>query len=147
MSASSVYRDDVVCARGQCGFQKPIVRLVPDDAEFSQWMAEATDIHNLSDEIGPVTKHVGIFLKYGGTCPCLNQGGARQFEDQGRRVVLSWKRGEFQDAGVKNDSQGRAWRDAMPANVAWLRRTRPLPVRSWSCRGFRDARAPARERV
>ena len=43
---------------------------------------------------------------------------ARKFEDERRRVVLGREGRELQNAGVKDDSQGRVWRVAVPARVA-----------------------------
>jgi hypothetical protein len=62
--------------------------------------------------------------------------------DERRRVALGWERREFQNAGVKDDSQGRAWRVEAPVRAAWLRRAQALLLRSWHCRGSAGALVP-----
>jgi len=142
-----IHCDDEVSADRQRAFQKPIVWFVANDAEFGQRMADTAAFDKFSDEIWLVTQHVSVLLKDGGTGPCFDEAAARELKDECGRVVLARKRGELQNAGIKNDSQGTAWRDVMPARVAYLPRTQPPPVRSGSCRGSRGARAPAPERA
>lgn len=80
-----------------------------------------------------------------GTNPLMT--GVRELIDQRRRVVLGREGRELQNAGVKDDSQGRAWRVAAPVRGAWPRRTQPPRLRSWPCPGFGDALAPAPEKA
>ena len=134
-------------ARGEGAFQKTVVWLVTDDAQFGQRVTHSAALDDFSDEFRLVTQYVRIFLENSGADPRLNQAGPRQLKDECGRVVLAGKRGELQNAGVKNDSQDTAWRDAEPAHVVWLRRTEPHLVRSSSCHGFRDVPVPMLRRA
>ncbi len=71
MSASRVHRDDEVGAGGKRALQKTVVRLVTNNAKFSQRMAEATTLHNFRDKISSFAKHISVFFKYGWTGPRL----------------------------------------------------------------------------
>src|SRR5947209_6242183 len=99
-----------------------------NDTQFSQRMTQLAGLDNFSNEIWPVSEDVRVFLEHGRAHPRLDQAATRELEDKCRRVILAGECGEFQDAGVKNDSQDRAWRDATRASAAWLRRTPPLPL-------------------
>ena len=138
-----VYRDDKLGACRQRAFEKTVVGFVPDDTELGERLTDGEALDNVSDEFRVVTKNVCVLLEDRRTDPRLNQAGARKFEDERRRVVLGRESRELQNAGVKDDSQGRAWRVAAPARVAWLRRTQPPRLRSLSCRGFGGVLAPA----
>jgi hypothetical protein len=48
-----------------------------------------------------IGEDVGALIERGGRRPCFDQTGTREFEDEGRGVVLGRKRGELQNAGVK----------------------------------------------
>jgi hypothetical protein len=140
---SRVHRDDELRAYRRSAFQEAIVGLVPNDAQIGQRIADVKTFDNLSDEFRMVAQYVRVFLEDRRTDPRLNQGGVCEFKDESGRVVLPRKRSELQNAGVKNDSQGMAWRVAVPARVAWLRRTQPPRVRSSSCRGSGGVLSPA----
>lgn len=145
--ARGVDGDDEISAGRERALQKTIVWFVANDAEFRQRMAQAAGLSDFSNKFGMITQYVRIFFQHRGTCPQLNQARARQLENERRCVVFARERRELENAGVKNDSQGKAWHDAMPGHVAWFQRTRRPLARSSSCRDFRDARGPTPERV
>ena len=105
VSGSGVDGDDKIGVGRERAFQKTVVGLMPDDAQFGQGMANTTVLHNFGHEIRPVSQHVRVFLQHRGAGPGLSQTSTRQLKDQGRGVVLAGERGELQDAGVKNDFQ------------------------------------------
>jgi hypothetical protein len=117
---------------------------VTNHAEFRQRVAHVARLNNLCNEIGLVAEYVAVLFENGWTCPRFDQARSREFEDQCRSVVLARKGGEFQNAGVKNDSQGTASLGATLVLVVWLPRMQRLRVQSWSCRGFHGA--PGRSR-
>jgi len=67
------------------------------------------------------------------------RGSSRQPQRRTR-----WSRPETSRVSgcVKDDSQGRAWRVAVPAPVAWSRPTPPPRLRSSSCHGCGGVLAP-----
>jgi hypothetical protein len=95
------------------------------DTELGQWIADGEALDSLSDEFRVVAQDVCVLFEYGRTDPRLDEASARGFVDERRCVALGWERRELQNGGVKDDSQGRAWRVEEPVRVAWLRRTQP----------------------
>jgi hypothetical protein len=142
VSWSGVHRDDELRACRQGAFEEAIVRLVPDDAQFGQRIADEKAINDLNDEFRMIAQYIRVLLEDRRTDSRLNQVGVCEFKNQRGRVVLGWERGELQNARVKNDSQGMAWRVAVRARVAWLRRTQPPRLRSSLCRGFGGVPSP-----
>ena len=58
-----------------------------------------------------IREDVRVLLEDGGAGPRLEQSSLDELEDQRGCVVLALESGELQNAGVKNDFQGRARRD------------------------------------
>ena len=115
---------------------------MPDDAEFGQGIAHREALDDFSDEFRVIAENVRVLFQDGRSNPRLNETGSRELVDQCRGVVLEREGRELQNAGVKDDSQGRAWRAAAPVRVVSFRRTQPPRLRSWSCRGSGGALVP-----
>ena len=98
---SGVHRDDELRACRQRAFQKAVVGLVPDDAQFGQRIADEEALDNLSDELRVVAQDIRVLLEDRRTDPRLNQVGACEFKDERGRVVLAREGGELQNAGSK----------------------------------------------
>jgi hypothetical protein len=105
--------------------EKTGVRFVPDDTEPGQRIARRQALDDFSDEFWMVAEDVRVLFEDGWTRPRLDQTGARELVDECRGVVVGREGRELQNAGVKDDSLGRAWRVAAPVRVAWFRRTQP----------------------
>jgi len=75
---SGVHRDDELGACRQRAFQKAVVGLVPDDAQFGQRVADGKALDDLRDELRMVAQDVRVLLEDRRTDPRLNQAGARK---------------------------------------------------------------------
>src|ERR1019366_3041931 len=71
------------------------------------------------------------------------QPGPTEFHNQCGGIVRSGKSGELQDAGVKNELQGKVWPGARKFRGVCLRRTRWLASRSRTFRRCACAPPPA----
>jgi hypothetical protein len=142
VTGSSIHRDDELRVRGKRAFEKTIIWFVADDTELGQRIAHREALDNFSDELWMIAEDVRVLFQDGWADPSLDKTGAREFVDQCRGVVLGREGRELQNAGVKDDSQGRAWRVAAPVRVASFRRTQPPRPRSSPCRGSGGAHGP-----
>jgi hypothetical protein len=77
VSWSGVQSDDELRACGQGAFQETIVRLVPDDAQFGQRIADEKAIDDLNDEFRMIAQYIRVLLEDRRTDPRLNQVGVR----------------------------------------------------------------------
>jgi hypothetical protein len=146
MSGSGVDSDDVVGVYCKGALQESVIWFVPDDAQLGERIADTAAFDDFSNEIWIVAEHIAVFLENRRTRPSLDQSGSDKLKNERGDVVSRRESSQFQDAGIKNDSQDKAWRDATSARVASIPRMRPLLARSWSCCGLLGAleRAPAR---
>lgn len=111
----SIHCYDVIRVNSKGAFQEPVVRFVPDNAQFGQRMTYPTTLHDFSHKFRLVTEHVGVFLKDCRARPSLDQTRPSEFKYERRCVVPGGKRGQLQDARIKDDSQDTVWRDATRA--------------------------------
>ena len=81
MPRSCIDRDDVVRIRSQSAFEKPVVRLMPNHAQFRQRVARKKTLDNFGDQLRVIAENVGVFLENRGRNPRLNQVGVHQLVD------------------------------------------------------------------
>jgi hypothetical protein len=105
-----VHGDDEFRFRCERVFQEPVVRFVPDDTELGQRIADWEALDDFSDEFGMIAEDVRLLFEDGRADPRLEQTRTYELVDERRRVVVGREGRELQNAGVKDDSQGRAWR-------------------------------------
>ena len=134
MSARRVDRDEIVRINRQCTFQKAIVRFVFNPVDFGQRKAQLKMFLNQREQFGFTGKHRGIFIKYRVRKPAFQSLLPAKPDNQIRRVVWIWKRGELQHAGIKNDFQDKAWPGAGPVPGALTPRNQSPPDPSSSFR-------------
>jgi len=100
---------------------------MPDDTELGQRIAHGKALDDFSDKFRVVAEDVRVLFEDGRADPRLDQTGACELVDECLGIVLGREGRELQNAGVKDDSHGRAWRlglvellQAMPVALALL---------------------------
>ena len=144
MSPSRVHSNDAVGVSRKSALEESVIWFVPDDAQFGERIADAAAFDDFSNEIWVIAEDISVFLENRRTRPSLNQSGPDKLKNERRDVVPRRESSQLQDAGVKDDSQDKAWRDATSARVASIPQMRSLLARSWFCCGSPGAleRAP-----
>lgn len=130
MTARCVDRDQKIRFYRQRAFQKTIVRLVPDDGEFSKRITRMQTFDDAGQKIRLVLENLRGFLNHGRRRPKFHQASKAQFNYHRRWIHRSRQRGQLQSASVKNESQGRVWLAATPERDVSVPRIRSLPRRS-----------------
>jgi len=72
MSGSRVDGDDVVGVSRKGALEESIIWFVPDDAQFSEGIADTATFDDFGNEIWIVAEHVSVFFKNRRTCPSLD---------------------------------------------------------------------------
>jgi hypothetical protein len=103
-----VHRDDELRVCAKRALEKTVVGFVPDDTELGQRIAHREALDNYSDELWMIAEDVRVLFQDGWADSGLDQTGAREFVEQCRGVVLGREGRGLQNAGVKDDLQGRA---------------------------------------
>jgi hypothetical protein len=100
-------------------------------------------LDNFNNELWMIAEDVRVIFQDRWADPRIDQTGACELVDERRGVVLGREGRELQNAGVKDDSEGKVWLVATPVRVARFRRTQPPRLRSCFSRGSGSALAPA----
>ena len=147
MSGSGVDSDDVIGISREGALEESIIWFVPDDAQFGERIADTAAFDDFSNELWIVAEHISVFLENRRTRPSLDQSGSDKLKNERGDVVPVRESGQLEDAGIKDDSQDKAWPDATSARVASIPGMRSLLARSWFYCGLLDALEQALVRV
>lgn len=147
MPARRVDRDDEVGGHGQRTFQKTIVRRVTDDIQFSQRITRFDSENDALQQIGIFRENFLILLNHRGRSPSVNDFRQAKLHNQSRRIDRIGQSRKLEDASIKDDFQGKAWRGAARGNGDFFPHRPPLPRRSSCDPRSRDARARVRARA
>jgi hypothetical protein len=97
---------------------------MPDDAQRGKGIADTTAFDDFGNEIWILAEHISVLLEDRRTRPSFDQTGSDKLKNKRGDVVPRRESSQLQDARIKDDSQDKAWRDATPARVASIPRTR-----------------------
>jgi hypothetical protein len=115
VSGGCIHRDDELGVRRQGALEETVIWLVANDAQLGQWIADEDELDELGNEVRLVAQDVRGFFKCRWTGPCLNKRvPARRSVPTSCCRKGTWR---AQNAGIKDDSQGRASRAVALASV------------------------------
>ena len=87
MSASGVHSDDVVGVSRKGTLEESIIWFVPDDAQFSERIADTAAFDDFSNELWIVAEHISVFLEHRRTRPNRDQSGSDKLKNERGDVV------------------------------------------------------------
>src|ERR1039458_6985133 len=143
VAARGVDRDEKIRRNRERALDEPVVRLVTDAVQFGQRIAHFKSLVDEREQFRVGCEDGGVFIKHCGRRPTFRQPGPTEFHNQCGGIVRSGKSGELQDAGVKNELQGKVWPGARKFRGGCPRRKRWLASRSRTFRRCACAPPPA----